>query len=107
MKHANSLSPQGGPGVTGTKGAPTAEPTEEPGNTGFLCTAEDNGEECCQRGGKDIHYCSGKFPRYRCYESTTQWCCTDGSVCDEEGCCDLFVSIPYSSKSKPVWLFRR
>ena len=41
-----------------------------------------------------MHWCSGAFPQYQCYNSRNQWCCTDGSVCDDEGCCkDLFVSL--------------
>ncbi|KAJ6442667.1 hypothetical protein O9K51_03842 [Purpureocillium lavendulum] len=86
----------GGPGVTGKAGAPasptlsTASPTA---SGSFSCTKADSGEGCCQKGHKDLHWCSGAFPQYMCYNSRNQWCCTDGSVCDEKDCCQKLFSL--------------
>lgn len=87
---------QGGPGETGTAGVPnvtarplpTAAPTDA---TAYYCTRGDEGEECCQRAQPPLHWCSGDFPNHKCYYDKNQWCCSDGTVCDEEDCCDLFV----------------
>lgn len=58
----------------------------------FSCTRGDTGEQCCQRApNPPLHWCSGKFPNFSCYNAKNQFCCTDGTVCDEENCCELFV----------------
>ncbi|UNI23167.1 hypothetical protein JDV02_009002 [Purpureocillium takamizusanense] len=96
----------GGPGETGKAGAP-ASPTRStisPTGSGvFQCTKADSGEGCCQKAHKDMHWCSGAFPYYRCYNAKNQWCCTDGTVCDEENCCkDLFslsTTQPWKAKA--------
>ncbi|KAK4243923.1 hypothetical protein C7999DRAFT_44339 [Corynascus novoguineensis] len=87
----------GGPGVTGKAGVPTATepatptPSSDP-SLSFDCYRGDKGEECCQRAPKPpLHWCSGDFPKFWCYNAENQYCCTNGVVCDEEGCCeDLF-----------------
>lgn len=86
---------QGGKGVAGSSGAPIAPTTTTSANApSWTCTKADSGEDCCRRGGSDLHYCGGEFPSQRCFNSKLQWCCTDGTVCDEKNCCqDLFVSI--------------
>lgn len=94
----------GGPGITGTTGRPSAAPettppaptstsTQDPsGSSSWTCTRQDSGEACCQRAPVvPLHWCSGEFPQQRCYNAENQFCCTDGTVCDEEGCCELFV----------------
>ncbi|KXX74225.1 hypothetical protein MMYC01_208840 [Madurella mycetomatis] len=86
----------GGPGITGTSGVPnvTASPTRTTSSATayFTCRRTEPGEDCCQRYDVPLHWCSGEFPNFRCYNDKKQWCCTDGTVCDEEGCCeDLFV----------------
>ncbi|KAK4140254.1 uncharacterized protein C8A04DRAFT_32212 [Dichotomopilus funicola] len=89
----------GGPGVTGTAGRPSAAPdTALPAPTStstqdssWTCTRQDSGEACCQRAPVvPLHWCSGDFPAQKCYNAKNQFCCTDGTVCDEEGCCTLF-----------------
>ena len=98
---------QGGPGVTGTSGVPdvTASATAPPPTvSGWTCTKDDSGEDCCQRGGSAVHWCSGEFPAQKCYNPSKESCCTDGSVCFGEDCCELFVSLPIVIKA---WLSRR
>ncbi|KAL1845919.1 hypothetical protein VTK73DRAFT_415 [Phialemonium thermophilum] len=95
----------GGPGVTGKAGAPDATPTfastaGAPSVTSWSCTADETGEECCQKAPVPLHWCSGQFPQQRCYNSDSQFCCTDGTVCDGSGCCDLFKATttnPYTA----------
>ncbi|KAK3294113.1 uncharacterized protein B0H64DRAFT_443202 [Chaetomium fimeti] len=65
-----------------------------------ICVAKDN--SCCEDWGGPgetgtsgvpnipMHWCSGDFPNFFCYNDKNQFCCTDGTVCDQEGCCDLF-----------------
>ncbi|KAH6855873.1 hypothetical protein B0I37DRAFT_442642 [Chaetomium sp. MPI-CAGE-AT-0009] len=80
-----------GPGATGTSGVPnvTARPT--PTETSYYtCTRGEPGEDCCQRAQIPMHWCSGDFPNFNCYNDKNQFCCTDGTVCDQEDCCDLF-----------------
>ncbi|KAL2190257.1 hypothetical protein L209DRAFT_777663 [Thermothelomyces heterothallicus CBS 203.75] len=56
------------------------------------CYRDDTGEECCQRApNPPLHWCSGDFPNFRCYNPKNQFCCTNGKVCDEKDCCALFV----------------
>lgn len=86
--------------MTGKAGVPTATepatptPSSDP-SLSFDCYRGDKGEECCQRAPKPpLHWCSGDFPRFWCYNAETQYCCTNDVVCDEEGCCeDLFVRV--------------
>jgi hypothetical protein len=89
---------QGGPGVTGTSGVATgtpSTPTATQSSESYTCSRGDTGEECCQRApNPPLHWCSGEFPYFRCYNDKNQWCCTDGTVCDEEDCCELFVCAP-------------
>ncbi|PGH20725.1 hypothetical protein AJ80_03485 [Polytolypa hystricis UAMH7299] len=68
---------------TGTQSGASSQPTS------YTCTRKDSGEECCQRGGKDNHWCTGEFPRYQCYNIKLQICCDDGTVCEGKDCCDL------------------
>lgn len=95
----------GGPGVVGKDGVPkTTLPSSVPvpTTTSFTCTADDSNEDCCQRGGKDLHWCTGKYPHQRCYNSKSQFCCTDGTVCDEKDCCSLFsasVTNPFTASA--------
>ncbi|KAK3898379.1 hypothetical protein C8A05DRAFT_19026 [Staphylotrichum tortipilum] len=95
----------GGAGVTGKAGVPnvTARPLPTATDTvSYTCSRSDKGEECCQRAPTPLHWCSGEFPYFACYNSKNQFCCTDGTVCDEEGCCDLFsakVTNPWSTAS--------
>ena len=70
--------------------APTATPSDV---TSYTCSRSDAGEECCQRAPIPLHWCSGDFPNFACYNSKNQWCCTNGIVCDEEDCCELFVRL--------------
>jgi hypothetical protein len=78
------------PNVT-ARTRPTDTPDDD--TSSFTCRRGDEGEECCQRGNPPLHWCSGEFPNFRCYNAANQWCCNDseGTVCDEEGCCELFV----------------
>ncbi len=81
--------------MTGKAGVPnvTARPLPTATDTTtYTCSRADTGEECCQRAAIPMHWCSGEFPNFACYNSKDQFCCTDGTVCDEEDCCDLFVS---------------
>ncbi|KAL2177811.1 uncharacterized protein P884DRAFT_243152 [Thermothelomyces heterothallicus CBS 202.75] len=65
------------------------------------CYRDDTGEECCQRApNPPLHWCSGDFPNFRCYNPKNQFCCTNGKVCDEKDCCALFnesTTHPWSS----------
>ncbi|AEO70733.1 uncharacterized protein THITE_2057735 [Thermothielavioides terrestris NRRL 8126] len=95
-KDNSCCSAWGGPGITGTAGVPnvTAALTETapaPTVSSWSCTRFDSGEACCQRAPIPLHWCSGDFPNQRCYNPENQFCCTDGTVCDEAGCCELFV----------------
>ncbi|AEO60729.1 hypothetical protein MYCTH_2310262, partial [Thermothelomyces thermophilus ATCC 42464] len=98
----------GGPGVTGKAGVPTgttpatATPTDADADTGsYSSYRDDTGEECCQRApNPPLHWCSGNFPNFRCYNPKNQFCCTNGKVCDEKDCCALFnesTTHPWSS----------
>lgn len=97
------ISPQG-PGKTGTDGVPlptdsvTATATgslsaPSPSASGWTCTRADSGEQCCQRGGSFLHWCSGSFPNNRCYNPSSQTCCSEGTVCEGENCCDIVVCL--------------
>jgi len=77
----------GVPNVTAAP-KPTASPTDV---VEYTCTRGDTGEQCCQRAPTPLHWCSGAFPNFTCYNTKNQFCCTDGTVCDEENCCELFV----------------
>ncbi|PGH10947.1 hypothetical protein AJ79_05193 [Helicocarpus griseus UAMH5409] len=87
----------GGPGVTATTDGtplPTSlyTPSHTPTGTPFTfsCYREESGEECCAKSDGLI-YCpaSGSFPNIRCYHPTKEICCSDGTVCVGEDCCDL------------------
>jgi hypothetical protein len=81
----------GGPGETGTSGVPNVRARPTPTETSYYtCSRWDSGEDCCQRAQIPMHWCSGDFPNFFCYNDKNQFCCTDGTVCDQEGCCDLF-----------------
>ncbi|KAL4895554.1 hypothetical protein BDV59DRAFT_200187 [Aspergillus ambiguus] len=83
----------GGSGVTGTSGAvPTATATSTaslPESSAWTCKRFQSNEDCCQGGGPDMHWCSGDYPNTVCYNSTLQICCSQGTVCEGKGCCDL------------------
>jgi hypothetical protein len=83
--------------VTGVDGTPAItanipQPTST-SVTSFECNEEQTGEECCQQGGSNLHWCSGSFPNQFCYNSESQICCSNGIVCDGAGCCALVVSL--------------
>ncbi|KAL2153770.1 hypothetical protein VTH82DRAFT_4925 [Thermothelomyces myriococcoides] len=98
----------GGPGVTGKAGVPTGTTPATPTPTGdtdtgsYNCYRDDTGEECCQRApNPPLHWCSGDFPQFVCYNPKNQFCCANGKVCSDEDCCeDLFnvsTTHPWSS----------
>ncbi|KAH6632557.1 hypothetical protein F5144DRAFT_255120 [Chaetomium tenue] len=92
-KDNSCCSDWGGPGETGTSGVPnvTAAPTPmETDVSYYSCTRGEPGEDCCQRAQPRLHWCSGEFPSFGCYNNKNQFCCTDGTICDQEGCCELF-----------------
>ncbi|KAK2744938.1 hypothetical protein FQN57_004067 [Myotisia sp. PD_48] len=97
----NSCCDPYGPGETGKDGTPTKASTtpsaESPSGTSWTCTRKDSGEDCCQRGGKDIHYCSGEFPYQLCYNHTLQTCCDEGTICEGDDCCDIVGAKPVST----------
>ncbi|PVH69082.1 hypothetical protein DL98DRAFT_522386 [Cadophora sp. DSE1049] len=84
-----------GPGVTGTDGVPAtstlATPITPPGSssTSWTCSSGDSGEECCQRLSSSQHWCSGSYPNFLCYNPDSQSCCSDGSRCLRDNCCEL------------------
>ncbi|KAH7056014.1 hypothetical protein B0J12DRAFT_439882 [Macrophomina phaseolina] len=62
------------------------------------CQASDSGEECCQRGGSESHWCYGFYPTNYCYRpSLGEVCCSDGSICDGSSggadCCSSFGAV--------------
>ncbi|GME32565.1 hypothetical protein GTA08_BOTSDO11266 [Neofusicoccum parvum] len=65
------------------------------GDDEWDCTASDSGEECCQRGGDENHWCYGFYPTNYCYRpSLGEVCCSDGSVCnDGADCCSSFGAV--------------
>ncbi|KAL2165049.1 hypothetical protein VTH06DRAFT_345 [Thermothelomyces fergusii] len=97
----------GGPGVTGTAGVPTGTtaatptPTDDGHSQWYACRRGDTGEECCQRApDPPLHWCSGEFPSFVCYNAENQSCCANGKVCSGEDCCALFnttATHPWSS----------
>lgn len=104
---------QGGPGVTGKAGVPTGTTPATPTPTGdtdtgsYNCYRDDTGEECCQRApNPPLHWCSGDFPQFVCYNPKNQFCCANGKVCSDEDCCeDLFVRVAREDRTQPVvWL---
>lgn len=95
-KDNSCCSAWGGPGVSGTAGVPNATaaetaPAPTTSDVSWECTRLDSGEQCCQRAPIPLHWCSGDYPSQRCYNPKNQFCCTDGTVCDEKDCCALFV----------------
>ncbi|OJD17313.1 hypothetical protein AJ78_02601 [Emergomyces pasteurianus Ep9510] len=87
----------GGPGVTATTDGtplptslytPSYTPTGTPHS--YDCYRHESGEQCCAKSDGLI-YCpaSGDFPNIKCYHPTEQICCSDGTVCSGDGCCDL------------------
>ena len=89
--------------MTGTSGVPsvTAFPRPTESTVYYECRRGDTGEECCQRAPTPLHWCAGDFPNFGCYNEKNQFCCTDGTICDEEGCCDLFVRVTEVPASRP------
>ncbi|KLJ13023.1 hypothetical protein EMPG_12008 [Blastomyces silverae] len=92
----------GGPGVTGTAdGTPLPTSLYTPSHTptgtpfSFDCYRGESGEKCCSKS-QGLIYCpsSGEFPNIKCYHPTEQICCSDGTVCSGEGCCDLVNASP-------------
>ncbi|EGC47965.1 conserved hypothetical protein [Histoplasma capsulatum var. duboisii H88] len=92
----------GGPGVTGTAdGTPLPTSLYTPSHTptgtpfSFECHRGESGEKCCAKS-RGLIYCpaSGEFPNIRCYHPTAEICCSDGTVCSGEGCCDLVNASP-------------
>ncbi|OAX82650.1 hypothetical protein ACJ72_02996 [Emergomyces africanus] len=87
----------GGPGVTATTdGTPLPTSLYTPSHTptgtpfSFECYRHESGEQCCSKSDGLI-YCpaSGDFPNIKCYHPTEQICCSEGTVCSGDGCCDL------------------
>ncbi|PGH06743.1 hypothetical protein GX51_02184 [Blastomyces parvus] len=92
----------GGPGVTGTAdGTPLPTSLYTPSHTptgtpfSFECRRGESGEQCCSKS-RGLIYCpsSGEFPNIKCYHPTAEICCSDGTVCVGEGCCDLVNATP-------------
>jgi hypothetical protein len=73
----------------------------------FSCTRGEPGEDCCQRAQIPLHWCAGEFPNFGCYNDKNQFCCTDGTVCDQEDCCDLFVRVTNFTHITSInWMYR-
>lgn len=50
------------------------------------CESGDSKEQCCKRGDPSYVWCSGEYVP-KCYDPTSQECCSDGSACEGQGCC--------------------
>lgn len=50
----------------------------------------NDGQECCKGYNATWSFCPNSAGCYLLEEET---CCTDGSICEGEDCCDLVVSI--------------
>ncbi|KAH8585482.1 hypothetical protein B0O99DRAFT_696436 [Bisporella sp. PMI_857] len=92
---SNSCCGTFGPGATGTDGVPATNtlltPATPPGSvpTSLTCSSSDSGEECCQRLSSSQHWCSGSYPNFLCYNPESQSCCSDGSRCLRDNCCEF------------------
>lgn len=69
--------------------------SSDSGDDEWDCSDSDSGEECCQRGGDEYHWCWGFYPTNYCYRpSLGEVCCSDGSSCTGGAdCCSQYVSV--------------
>ncbi|KAB2577560.1 hypothetical protein BFW01_g9709 [Lasiodiplodia theobromae] len=82
------------PSATSAVASATATSSDS-GDDEWDCSASDSGEECCQRGGDEYHWCWGFFPTNYCYRpSLGEVCCTDGSSCTGGAdCCSEYGAV--------------
>ncbi|KAF7133834.1 hypothetical protein CNMCM5793_005246 [Aspergillus hiratsukae] len=83
-----------GPGTPGPDGVVpwlAASPSSTAGTDTITCTPQQTNEECCSQNGRypSLKWCSGSYPNQVCYNPKHQICCSEGTVCYGEGCCDL------------------
>ncbi|KAF7161388.1 hypothetical protein CNMCM5623_007002 [Aspergillus felis] len=80
----------GTPGTDGLLPFPTTSSTASTDDA-IICTRQQTNEECCTQNGRypSLKWCSGSYPNQFCYNPKEQTCCSEGTVCSGEGCCDL------------------
>ncbi|RHZ43375.1 uncharacterized protein CDV56_102058, partial [Aspergillus thermomutatus] len=84
----------GTPGTDGLLPLPTGSASASSTSGIFdtiICTPEQTNEECCSQSGlyPSLKWCYGSYPDQMCYNPKHQICCSEGTVCFGEGCCDL------------------
>ncbi|KAB8067822.1 hypothetical protein BDV29DRAFT_196143 [Aspergillus leporis] len=92
----NSCCESLGTGTPGTDGVvPLASATASSTGgqlTTITCTIDQTNDECCsQNGHYSLRWCAGVYPNQECYNPKRQTCCSDGTVCMGERCCDIVV----------------
>ena len=70
-----------------TTGLPASQST-------WTCRSTDSNEDCCQRGGSSMRWCSGDINVIQCYSPLSgEYCCSNGEACTGTGCCSALGAV--------------